>query len=99
MDGPITVLQTLDCDWTAHKFIGVNFSKLTDNNQIFRNDFDCIHYHICKISSKIIECKTFAPYYFLEMNSITTYSMVIGTNYIVLWNDFQIYSMVYVKMV
>ena len=47
-----------------------NFSKLTDNNQIFRNDFDCIHYQLCKISSEIFECKIIAPYDFLEMNSI-----------------------------
>ena len=30
-------------------FIGVNFSKLTHNNQIFRNDFVCNHYHLCKL--------------------------------------------------
>ena len=70
MDGPITAFQTIDCDWSLHKVIGVNFSKLTDNNQIFRNDFVCIHYHLCKISSQIIECKIFAPYDFLEMNSL-----------------------------
>ena len=63
-------LQTLDCDWSVHNFIEVNFSKLTDNNQIFRNDFDCIHYNLCKISSQTIECKIFAPYDFLEMNSV-----------------------------
>ena len=61
MDEPITAIQTLHCSWSVHKFIEVNFSKLTDNNKIFRNDFDCIHYHLCKISSKIIECKMFAP--------------------------------------
>ena len=27
MDGPITALQTLDCDWSVHLFIEVNFSK------------------------------------------------------------------------
>ena len=40
-------------------FIEVNFSKLTDSNQIFRNDFVCIHYHLCKISTKFIECIIF----------------------------------------
>ena len=70
MDEPITALQTLDGDWSVHWFIEVNFSKLTDKKQIFRNDFDCIHYHLCKISSQIIECKIFAPYDFLEMNSL-----------------------------
>ena len=33
----------------------MNFSKLTDTNQILRNDFVCIHYHLCKISVQIIE--------------------------------------------
>ena len=54
MDGPITALQTLDCDWFVHEFVEVNFSNLTDNNQIFRNDFDSIHDYLCKISSQII---------------------------------------------
>ena len=46
----------LDC-W----FIGVNFSKLTHNNQIFRNGFVCNHYHLCKLSALTIECKIFTP--------------------------------------
>ena len=76
MDEPITALQTVDCYWFVLKFIDMNFLKLTDNNQIFRNDFDCILYRLCTISYKITECKIFAPYDFLEMNSITTYSML-----------------------
>ena len=79
MDGPITTLQTHDCDWSVHKFIKVNFSKLKDNNQIFRNDFDCISYHLCKISSQIIESTISAPYDFLEMNSITTSSIMFSS--------------------
>ena len=75
MGGPITALETLDSDWSVHKFIEVNFSKLTGNNQIFRNYFDYIHYHLCKISQ--IEFKFFTTYDFHEMNYITTYSMVI----------------------
>ena len=75
MEGAITALQSLDGDWSVQKFIGVNFAKLTDNNQIFWNDFDCIHHHFCKLSSEIIECKIFAPYDFLEMNSISTYTL------------------------
>ena len=39
MDGPISTLQALDYNWSVHKFTEVNFSKLTDNNQIFRNDW------------------------------------------------------------
>ena len=61
MDGLIIALQMLDCDWSVFKFIEVNFLKLTDNNQIFRNDFYCIHYHLRKISSQIIKCKMYAP--------------------------------------
>ena len=59
MDWPITALQTLDCDWSVNKFIEVNFWMLTENNLIFRNDFDCIHYHLCKILSQIIEYNFF----------------------------------------
>ena len=31
-----------------------NFSMLAEANQIFRNDFDCIHYHICEICTQIV---------------------------------------------
>ena len=68
MGGIITVDRFKCCDWSSHKFIEVNFSKLT-NNHIFRSEFVCIHYHLCEISSQIVECKTFAPYDLLEMNS------------------------------
>ena len=54
MEQPITALQTTDCNWLLHRFIEVNFSKLTDSNQIFRNDFIDLHYDLCKISSQII---------------------------------------------
>ena len=40
MGGPITALQTLDCRWALYNFI---------ENQIFGNDFVCIHYHLCKM--------------------------------------------------
>ena len=33
-------------------------------------DFDWIHYHLGIISSQIIECKIFALYDFLEINSL-----------------------------
>ena len=36
---------------SVHKFIEVNFSKLTDSNQIFRIDFVSIHRHFGEISS------------------------------------------------
>ena len=54
MEGPITALQTLACDWSLNKFIEVNFSKLTDSNQTLSIDFVCIHYHLSKISSRFI---------------------------------------------
>ena len=34
--------------------IEVNFSKLTYNNQIFRNDFVFSHFHLCKILAKLL---------------------------------------------
>ena len=55
-------LQTPDCDWLLHSFIEVNSSKLTDSNQIVRDDFIGFDYHLCKITSRIIECVIFAPY-------------------------------------
>ena len=71
MEQPITALQTLDCDLLLHWFIEVNFSKLTDSNQIFRNDFVGLQYHLCKISSKIIECISFMNF-FMQLCIITT---------------------------
>ena len=82
MEQPITALQTPDCDWLLHSFIEVNFSKLTDSNQIFRKDFVGLHYHLCKISSQIIECIIFAPY---ELYNYLLY----GNNY----RSLLIYSM------
>ena len=37
-------------------------------NQIFRNDFVCIHYYLCEVSTDIIECKIFAPYQLYNAN-------------------------------
>ena len=37
----ITGLQMLDCDWSVHKFIEVNFSKLMDSNQIAARGNSC----------------------------------------------------------
>ena len=73
MEQPITALQTPDCDWLLHRFIEVNFSKLMDSDQIFRNYFVGLHYHLCKISSQIIECIIFAPY---ELSITIIYSML-----------------------
>ena len=60
--GPITALQPLYCHWSLNKFINVNFSKLTESNQIFRIGFVFIHYQLCEILSQIIECKFLVPY-------------------------------------
>ena len=56
MDGPITALQTLECDRSVHKFIEVNFSNLTESNQIFNNDFvafiiTSVKYHLKLLSA------------------------------------------------
>ena len=46
--------------WVTLVYRG-EFSKLTESNQIFWNDFVCkLHrpdYHLCKISAQIFECK------------------------------------------
>ena len=52
----ITVEPLKCCDWSVHKFIKVNFSKLTDSNQIFMINFFGIHYHLGEIGWQIIEC-------------------------------------------
>ena len=55
------------CCWLLHRYVEVNFSKLMDSNQIFRNDFGCLYYHQCNISSQINDCKIFSPHDFLEL--------------------------------
>ena len=52
MEQPITVGCLESCDWLLHRFIEENCSKLTDFDQIFRNDFVCLYYHLSKISKK-----------------------------------------------
>ena len=76
---PITALQTLDCDWSRSSCTQVNFSKITDNNQILRNGFECIHHQVCIISTQIIECIIFASFDFLQwivFNTIYICSMI-----------------------
>ena len=46
------IRRAVTCDWSRTSFIESNFSKLTDSNQIFRNDFVCITYHICEFQLK-----------------------------------------------
>ena len=59
------------------KLVEVNFSKLMDRNQIFWNDFVCLYYHFCKISTQINECNFFYPYDFLQWTLYNPiYSMV-----------------------
>ena len=69
VEGPITTLLTLDCDWALDSFIEANLAKLTYNNQIFGNDFVSINYHLCKISTPIIENK-FLSLCFHAMSSL-----------------------------
>ena len=54
MEQPITALQTPGCDWLIHKFLEVNFSKLTDSNQIFRNDFVAFIITYAKFHHKLL---------------------------------------------
>ena len=59
MDGPITTLQTLDCDWSNHKFIEVDFSKLTDSNQfsgmtLIAFIITSVKYHLKLLSAKFL---------------------------------------------
>ena len=51
------------------EFLKVN--GLSDSNQIFKNEFVFIYYHLCKVSSQIIYCIIFAPY---ELSLTTIYS-------------------------
>ena len=53
----INLPVNLRCALLDGRFTVVNFSKLTHNNQIFRNDLVCNHYHLCKLSVQTIECK------------------------------------------
>ena len=78
MEQPITVRLTPDCDWLLHRFVELYFSKLTDSNQIFRNDFVYLHYHLWQISSQIIDCTIFAPY---ELSMTTIYILYVYTVY------------------
>ena len=65
IDGPITVERLKCCDWSVHKFTEVNFSKLTDSNQIFRIHFVSIHCHLGEFSRSIIKCN-----FLVHMNSM-----------------------------
>ena len=60
------------CDWPRSSFIELNFSKLTNGNQIIRNYFVCILYNLCKMLSPIIECmffiRDFLPWTFYNNN-------------------------------
>ena len=53
--------QMIDCNWSRTSFAEANFSKSTDNNQFFRNDFVCIHYHLSETLAQSIERKFFNP--------------------------------------
>ena len=59
---PITVGCLEDCDWLLHRFIEENFLKLTDSNQIIRNDF-VFAYIISsvKFQVKLMRAKIFLP--------------------------------------
>ena len=69
---PITAGCIEGSDWPLFWFLDMNFSKLTDSNQIFRNDFVCI---FTKIVTKIIEGKIVACLRFSAMNSLLLYDI------------------------
>ena len=72
----VTVRNIIDPSM-IHKLIEMNFSKLTDDSQIFRNDFDCIYYITSvKYHLKLLSAKFFGPYDFLEMNSKNIYYLL-----------------------
>ena len=61
-------------DFSHSTFIAaVEFVKVNDNNQIFRKDFICIQYHLCKVSAYIIECIIFAPFELSTSNKYLLY--------------------------
>ena len=53
---PLAVECLQHCDCSLDKFIEVKFSKLTESNQIFRNDLNSIHYHFCKTPGEETQC-------------------------------------------
>ena len=55
------------------------FLKVSAQHQFSRMAV-CIHYHFCKPSSQIVECKTFAPYDFLEINSYHNILSMVSVN-------------------
>ena len=73
---PTNELKNLPMNWEAYHRdtlsatrwkVYVNFSRLTHNNQIFRNVFGCNHYRLCKLSAQTIDCKIFTPYDFIQL--------------------------------
>ena len=63
MEQPIRVGWLEGRDWFLHSFIEVNVAKLTDSNQIFRNDFAFI------ITSVKFQLKLRSANFFLPMIS------------------------------
>ena len=68
----LTLSENLGYEQAHSAFTQVKLSKSTHNNQISRKGIVFSHYHICKFSAQIIECKIFAPY---ELN-LTKYSQL-----------------------
>ena len=66
MEQPISVGCLESCDWLLHRFIDVNFSKLMDSNQIFRNNFISLYFILVKFQFKLISAIFFSLYDFLQ---------------------------------
>ena len=71
MEQPITVGCLEGCDWLLHRFIEVNFSKLTDSNQIFRNDCLPLLSSANKFQLKLMRANFFLPMISCNELSIT----------------------------
>ena len=77
IDGPITALQTLDCDWSVHKFIFLQVNGQQPNFQ----EWLWLH-SLSPLQNIISNCwvKIFAHYDFLEINSLYNYLLYCGTS-------------------
>ena len=71
MEQPITVGCLEGCDWLLHSFIEVNFSKLTDSNQISGMIQFTFIVTSVKFQFKLISAKIFLPMFSCNELSIT----------------------------
>ena len=53
----LEIFASINLSMNHVRFIWVNFCMLTHRNQIFKNDFVCNHYHLCKFHLKLLIAK------------------------------------------